>query len=246
MKAINTLNFLLTVSCVTGACSTGSAAEVVRCLTEPVRDVEMSTIVPGTVAVIHFDEGSHVSEGDVVLELEARSERIDIERRTVLEANLKATLDRSETLLQRTSSISMEEVDEARSEYQIARLELELAKEALNKKLLKAPFDGIVTALPIEVGEYCEPPKIIMRIVDTSQFFCVANIDPALAAAIQVGDKCSYRGGENGSAIAGKIVFISPVIDPASGLLRIEALFENPDAKVRPGEAGSLELSPRS
>ncbi len=234
------------VSSTLGISSGVIGAEVVRCLTEPIRDVEMSTIVPGTVAIIHYGEGSHVDEGDVILEMEARSEKLELQRRTVVEANLKSKLDRSESLLKSASNISMEEVDESRSEYEIAQLDLELAKEALNKKLIKAPFDGIVTELPIEVGEYCEPPRIIVRVVDTSQFFCVTNIDPGVAAGLKLGDTTVYRSGENDQRLSGKVVFISPVIDPASGLLRVEALFANSNGTVRPGEAGLLELSPRN
>jgi hypothetical protein len=31
-------------------------------------------------------------------------------------------------------------------------------------------------------------------------------------------------------------------VDPASGLLKIKVLFENPDNKIRPGVAGLLHL----
>ncbi|NDV62880.1 efflux RND transporter periplasmic adaptor subunit [Puniceicoccales bacterium CK1056] len=222
------------------------AADVVRCLTEPIADVQMSSIVPGTVAAIHFGEGSFVDKGTVVLEMEARSEQLDIKRRSVLVDNLKATLERSEMLLEKTSSISMEEVDETRSEYQISKIELELAREALEKKLIKAPITGIVTELPIEVGEFCEPPQILLRIVDTRQFNCVANIDPALAASLSMDDPVAFSSerGSEADKVMGKIVFISPVVDPASGLLRIKAQFTNTDGAVRPGEGGTLQLFP--
>ena len=224
------------------------AGEQVRCLTEPVDDVQMSSIVEGAVALINHGEGSFIQKGTVVLELESRSEELDVDRRKVLVDNLKATLERSEKLLKSTSSISMEEVDEARSEYQIAMLELELAKDALGKKRIKAPFSGVVTDLPIEVGEYCEPPQIILRMVDTRQFYCVANIDPEAAAKIKLNDPVSYVTESRSSMapLTGKIVFISPVVDPASGLLRIKALFSNADQTVRPGEGGFLNLSPTS
>lgn len=225
-----------------------SSAEVVRCLTEPVNDVAMTSTVPGTLAAIHFHEGSFVAEGEVVVALEARTEELDIQRRTVLVDNLRATMERSEMLLRNTSSISLEEVDEARSEYQIAVLELELAREALNKKQVRAPFSGVVTDLPLEVGEYCEPPQILLRMVDTREFYCVANIDPTLAARLRVGDPAVFLGGtlNDGRSLNGSIVFISPVVDSASGLLRIKVLFDNPDGLVRPGEGGLLQLSPNS
>jgi RND family efflux transporter MFP subunit len=225
-----------------------ASADVVRCLTEPFRDVQMSTIVPGNVAIIHYGEGTFVEKGDVIMELDSSTEQLDIKRRKVLAENLKATLDRSEMLLKNTSSISMEEVDESRSEYQLAAIELELALDGLGKKQLEAPFSGIVTHLPIEVGEYCEPPQIILRMVDTRQFFCVANIDPGAASKLEMDGAVAYLA-ETGSGkvrVEGRIVFISPVLDPASGLLRIKAVFDNPEGLVRPGEGGYLELEPDS
>ncbi|MGC9450590.1 MAG: efflux RND transporter periplasmic adaptor subunit [Oceanipulchritudo sp.] len=239
--------FLAALTAAISADLTG--ADVVRCLTEPVADVEMSSIVRGTVSVIHFSEGSFVDQGVVVLELESRAEQLDVERRKVLVENLEATLERSEMLFEKTSSIAMEEVDEARSEFLIAQIDLEVAKDALEKKLIRAPFSGIVTDLPIEVGEFCEPPQILVRIVDTRQFYCVANIDPVAASKLETGNPVTYIS-ESGFGTQqlkdGKIVFISPVVDPASGLLRIKARFSNPEGQVRPGEGGLLELNPQS
>lgn len=220
------------------------AASVVSCLTEPIGDVEMTAPVPGTVAVIHQSEGKFVAAGAVVLELESRGEQLDLERRTVHVETLKTELDRSETLLKNTSSISKEEVEKKRGEYRIAMLEMELAREALAKRKIVAPLAGVVTLLPVEVGEYCQPPKVLVRIVDPRQFYAVANIDPAGAAGLTLGHSITLELGDGPKSerLEGKIVFISPVVDPASGLLRIKALFENRDGKVRPGVAGRLQL----
>ncbi len=218
--------------------------DVVRCLTEPVNDVEMSSIVPGMVARIQYGEGSFVNQSTVVLELESRSGELDIQRRTLLVESLKATLDRSETLLKNTSSISIEEVDEARSQYRISVIELELAKDTLNKKQARAPFSGIITELPIRVGEYCEPPQVLLRMVDTRRFYGVAHIDPVIASKLKVNQPVTYisESGVGNRKFTGTIVFISPVVDPASGLLRIKAIFSNPEDGIRPGEGGFLEL----
>ena len=224
------------------------SAELVRCLTEPYGDVEMSTIVRGTVETVHYGEGSFVEKGSVILALNSDTEKLSIRRRQVLVDSLKASLERSETLLANSSAISIEEVDEARSDYLTAVIELELAEDAYDKKHLKAPFSGILTEVYLEVGEYCEPPQPILRLVDTSRFYCEANVDPMAAAKLNIGDPVVYlsetASGRN--RLSGEVVFISPVIDPASGLLRIKALFSNPDGLVRPGEGGLLELDPES
>ena len=229
------------------AAGTVSASNRVRCLTEPVDDVLMSSIVEGAVSAIHFGEGDFVEKETVVLELDSVSEQLDIQRREVLVETLKATMERSEKLLASTSSISMEEVDASRTDYRIAVLELELAKNALDKKRLKAPFSGTITDLPIEVGEYTEPPQALLRLVDTRQFYCVANVDPVEAAALKINHYVTYTAESRPDMepMSGKIVFISPVVDSASGLLRIKALFSNSMGVVRPGEGGFLNLSPK-
>lgn len=43
-------------------------------------------------------------------------------------------------------------------------------------------------------------------------------------------------------AAAGKITYLSPVVDPASGLLKVKVLFDNPDNQIRPGVAGRILL----
>ena len=40
-----------------------------------------------------------------------------------------------------------------------------------------------------------------------------------------------------------EIVFISPVVDPASGLRKVKALFDNQDGAVIPGVAGVMVLN---
>jgi len=230
----------LMVGVVSGA--TVSAAPTAQALTEPVGDVEMSTPVAGTVAAIHHGEGKFVAAGAVVLELDSRVEQLDVERRTVQVETLKAELARSETLLKSTSSISREEVDKKRGEVRVATLELELAREALSKRRIVAPFAGIVTLLPVEVGEYCQPSRVLVRLVDARQFYAIANIEPTAADALQLGTAVEFSTTADKRGASGKIVFISPVVDPASGLLRVKALFDNPEGKLRPGVGGLLKL----
>ena len=204
----------------------------------------MAAPVAGTVATIHHAEGEFVESGVVLVELESRAEQLEVERRRVQVETLKAELQRSETLIKSTSSSSREELDKKRGEFQIASVELELARDALAKRRVVAPFGGIVSLLPIKVGEYCQPPRILVRLVDARQFFAVANIEPAAAGALSVGAPVRLLAGDepNAQRFDGKIVFISPVVDPASGLLRIKAVFANPDSRLRPGVAGRLQL----
>lgn len=51
------------------------------------------------------------------------------------------------------------------------------------------------------------------------------------------------QAGDDPVSLQGKIVFISPVVDPASGLRKVKALFDNKDGKVVPGVTGVMSLT---
>lgn len=224
-----------------------SAADYsVRCLTEPIGDVYLSTTVSGTISKINCSEGTFVDKGFVIVELDSRSEELEVQRRHYFVENLKAELSRSEQLLQKGASIAEEEVEKKRSEFSIASAELALAQEALEERQITAPIAGVVTDLPLKVGEYCEPPKVLVRVVDSRKFYATANIDPNEGRKLAVGDplRLEVSLGDDMATLTGHLVFASPVVDPASGLMRIRAVFDNPDGTVRPGVAGQLFLQP--
>ena len=82
------------------------------------------------------------------------------------------------------------------------------------------------------------------RVVDTRRCYFVANLDAKAAAALRVQQQVQLEV-DTGASIetaTGTITFLSPVADPASGLIKIKALFENPSGKVRPGLAGRLQI----
>ena len=219
-------------------------AYTVRGLTEPVGDVELSVPIPGVVAVIRHDEGDFVEAGGVILELDRRMEDLEVHRKQVQVETLRGELERSESLFKNTTSIPREEVEKKRGEFEVASVELELARELLAKRIVTSPISGVVTAVPVKVGEYCETGTVLARVVDVREFDCVANIDPTRAPDVTVGRVLvlSTPAGKETIEVEGTVVFVSPVVDPGSGLLRIRSRFKNPDLRIRPGVAGVLHF----
>ena len=43
--------------------------------------------------------------------------------------------------------------------------------------------------------------------------------------------------------VQGKIFFISPLVDPDSGLQKVKIIFDNKDGRIRPGLTGVVLLS---
>ncbi len=217
----------------------------VRGLTEPVNDVVLSVPTPGVIAAIPHSEGEFVAEGAVVLELNSRAETLELERKKVQLKTITAELERSELLFKSSSSLPREELERKRAEVAVAQVDLSQAEETLARRKVVAPFAGIVTQLAVKIGEYCELGKPVVRVVDPQEFYAVSNVDPAELGSLHPKHAVQIVvASPNGPiTLPGEIVFIAPVIDSASGLLRIKARFANPDAQVRPGVAGQLRIT---
>ncbi len=222
-----------------------SAEYTIRALTEPVADVVLSARVPGQVARVNHGEGDFVKAGAVLLEFEQTTERLEVQRKQAQLETLQGELDRSELLFKTSSSMPREELERKRGEVTVSRVELEQAKQMVLQRQVVAPFDGIITLLPVKVGEYCEVARPVMRLVDGREFHAVSNADPAKAGHLKVGQAIAIEVVAQGRPLVvdGTVVFVSPVVDPASGLMRLKAKFANPDQRVRPGVAGTLRVT---
>lgn len=224
----------------------GAAPDIyeVRGLTEPVNDVVLSAPTPGLISLIPHGEGGQVAQGGTILELNNRPELLELDRKRVQLQTLSAELERSEMLFKTSSSLPREELERKRAEVAVAQVELAQAEEALIRRKVVAPFAGIITLMPVKVGEYCELGKPVARVVDISEFYAVSNVDPARVGGLRTGHAVEIVIASPSGPIAlpGEIVFIAPVIDSASGLLRIKARFANPGERVRPGVAGQLRI----
>ena len=127
------------------------------------------------------------------------------------------------------------EIAEARE-----KLEYELAEEQLSMRNILSPVDGIVEEIYLEVGANCDPRQALVRIVDISRFYFIANVEPEAAAGLALEQPVQLAVEGSGKKIEGKVSFISPVVDQASGLRRIRAVFDNTDGAVPPGVAATL------
>lgn len=240
-------------------------------ITEPLHDLVISASVPGTIAKTIVKEGDFVDSGAAILELEKRQEELEVERRRILSESkaelnaaaaqmelLKIDLEATRKLFETSKSVSKEQLLKKELEYKQAvaehdklqlaeareKIEYDMALEQLRKRILTAPQSGYVVELMRKAGEDCKAQEPLVRLVDTRQCYFVANVEARAAAALAPGQKIKLDlpAGRQRLTVTGEVSFVSPVVDPASGLLKIKILFENPQGKIKPGVAGLMHL----
>lgn len=237
---------LAMAACVT-ACFVSCADPVrVDAITEPIKDITMAFPVIGVVGARPLEEGASVKQGQLVIELDKRLEELEVRRRKLACDLAKIELDRLKSLAERNAiSVSREEIDKKQAEYDIAMVELELAQETVRRRQLLSPIDGYVAEFYKDVGEKCEEQQPVVRLVDTKQCYCVANVEARLAPKIKPASQFKIEIDTGAGVVSrmGTVSYISPIADPASGLLKIKLTFDNSDGAVRPGLAARLILN---
>ena len=214
-------------------------------LTEAFLDATLSPPVAGILGKHFFKEGDAVEAGQVILELDKRMEELEVARRQTVLENSSEVLRRTEELATRTRSVAKEELDKHRAENRIAQAELDLAQEQLRRRQVIAPFPGVIADLfGLDPGEGCQPQSPIARLVDTRRCWLVLNLEARRAHTLEVGQRLSLRleseiGARN---VEAEVRFISPVADPASGLVRVKAVFDNAEARIPAGITAMVRL----
>jgi len=213
-------------------------------ITEPVLDVTISAPVPGIITTQQFKEGDFVTAGAIILELDKRLEELEVARRKLVLENRKTDWQATQALFKNSKSVSKEELEKREVEYQVAQVEHDIAVEQVRRRQVMAPISGVITELLLDVGEACQPYQPLARIVDTRRCYLVCNLEAKNAPALKPEQPVDVQidTGSTPVILAGKICFLSPVADPASGLFKVKVLFENPDGKIRPGLAGKMVL----
>ncbi len=242
-------------------------------LTEPVYDVILSFEVDGKITRMFFREGSFVKNGATIAVLNKWFEELEVKRNKLIweskvelgsaferEKTLKSLFESTQALFERTGSVSKDELEKLELEYKLAvgekkrleiveereRIEYDMARAKLDKLILKSPNPGVITELFLHEGESCESRQPVVRVVDTSKCYLVCNIEASHGTNMQKGQTVDLkiRVGSGNIDKKGLVVFVSQVVDPASGLYRVKVEFENDNNQVKPGVEGIMVLPP--
>jgi RND family efflux transporter MFP subunit len=233
----------------------------------------LSFEVDGKITRLLFQEGETVEKGAVIATLNNWFEELDVKRNKLIwqskveleaaavrEKTLKSLFESTQALFERTGSVSKDELERLELEYRLAaaehnrlemgeereQIEYDMARAKLDKLILKSPNPGVITELFLQEGESCESRQPVVRVVDTSRCYLVCNIEASQGTILKKDQTVDLkiRVGSGYIDKKGIIAFVSQVVDPASGLYRVKAEFENNDHQVKPGVDGMMVLSP--
>jgi len=211
-------------------------------IAESLQGVDVSGSEAGLVAEVLFDSGKKVAAGDPLVRLDSSKEEADLSATQAQIPAAKADLNRKIKLV-KERVVSQSDLDEAQSRYDELNAQAISLRATIDRRLLTAPFGGVLGIRKVNKGQYLQPGDQIVSLQDLSVMrmrFLVGQKD---YAKIKLGQDIEARfDAYPGEVFKGRITAIEPSVKYQSGIIPIQAEIPNSDAKLLPGMYGSLDV----
>jgi RND family efflux transporter MFP subunit len=232
--------------------------------TAPIKNVDLVARVQGVLQSIDYQDGSFVKQGKTLFTVEPETYKLKLEQAQAAEAGAQASVKQAEADFKRQTDLVSRQVvaqstldqstatrDNAQASLQQAQVNTKIADVNYGYTNVMAPFDGIVSAHLVSVGE-------LVGVASPTQLATIVQLDPIYVNfnvneqdVLRIRDEARRRGltvsdlrqlpieiglqTEAGFPHKGQIDYISPTINQSTGTLPVRGMLPNPDRILLPG-----------
>ena len=208
----------------------------------PFEEIHLAPASPGRVERIFAEIGDRVKKGDKLVQMD----RTQLHQASIQFQNVATDFRRLDTL-NRVGSISKQQYDQVKAQYDIAKSNLEFLEENV---VLRAPLAGVISGRYFEDGElYSGAPNTaagkaaILSIVQIDPIKALVNISekyfPSISTGMDAMVTCDIYPEDN---FPGRVLRIYPTIDPMTRSFTIEVEISNEQELLRPGMFCRVEM----
>lgn len=209
---------------------------------EAAKGLNVTADLSGRISKIHFDAGDEVKAGDLLIEQDISAERAQLRSAQASAALAKSNLNRISELYKRKVA-SKSEFDNTQSAYRSAVANVDNIRATIEKKSIRAPFDGNLGIRLVNLGQTINAGEPVVSLQATKQMFINFFLPQQLLSKLQTGLKVTVSSDAvPGKTFEGKINAIDPKIDEATRSVKIQALLANPEGKLLTGMFASIDV----
>ena len=209
---------------------------------EAAKGLLITADLPGRIAKIHFDAGSEVKVGDLLVEQDISSEKTQLRSARAAASLAKIQLDRVKELYQKKVA-SKSEFDSAGADYDAAVANVDNILAAIEKKSIRAPFDGRLGIRLVNLGQIINAGDPVVSLQATKQMFVNFSLPqqhlPKLANQLPID---MVTDAIPDKQFSGFISTIDPEIDSATRSIKLQAIVANPGEDLLPGMFVTLKV----
>jgi multidrug efflux system membrane fusion protein len=200
----------------------------------------MTVRAAGIVAELPFKKGDHVKAGDLILRLSAEEKAAAVETAKALLAQREAEWEAAERL-SKGGSLPKLQLDAARSALAAARSQLQAAIAEVERNEVRAPFDGLVDRVAVELGSSVAQGGAVATILDLDPVIGIGEVSERDLRYLKIGDAADIRL-VNGETHGGTLRYISRDASAATRTFPIEVEIPNADGSIPAGMTAEVTV----
>ncbi len=232
--------------------------------TAPIKSVDLVARVQGFLQSIDYTDGDFVKEGTTLFTIEPETYKLKLDQARAAEAGAEASLKQAELDFQRQSGLVARQAvsqatldtstanrDNARANLQQAQANTRIAEVNYGYTKVTAPFDGIVSAHLVSVGELvgASSPTQLATIVAHDPIY--VNFTVNERDVLRIRAEARRKGltsadlkqtpvevglqTEQGYPHVGNLDYAAPTINQSTGTLAVRGVIPNADRVLLPG-----------
>src|SRR5258705_5061378 len=232
--------------------------------TAAIKNVDLVARVQGFLQSINYTDGAFVKEGASLFTIEPDTYKLKLEQAQAAETGAQATVRQAEADFKRQQELVQRQAvsqatldpststrDNAQANLQQAQVNTRIAAVNYGYTNVVAPFDGIVSAHLVSVGELvgAASPTQLATIVQLDPIYVNFNVNEQ--DVLRIREEARRRGitvselrqlpvevglqTDSGFPHKGKLDYISPTLNQSTGTLAVRGVLPNPDRVLLPG-----------
>lgn len=216
---------------------------------QPERNADLRAEVSAVVIQVMKENGEVVKRGDVLVRLDETSIRDSLNSAEEASRASGQVLEQAERMFQRmktlrasgmTSTQALEDAEirrnNAQSDLSAAKSRAAQARQQLQRTLVRAPFDGIVSERKVSNGDTAQIGKELIKVIDPTSMRLEGLVSADKIGVVKVGQPVLFRiNGYPGQDFTGKVRRVDPA---ANAVTRQVAVLVDFNDKEQPRVAG--------
>ncbi len=198
--------------------------------------------VPGRIERLTFEEGMPVEAGAIVVRMDDSEQRARMASAEAQLALSQANYRRSQTLAKR-DNVSQAALEEAFARMRIDEAAVAVARTAVEKAQVRAPFSGVVGLRKVSPGAYVQAGQDIVNLESLHPLKADFRVPEMFSSDLRRGQPIRLNvDAMPGTEFEGEVIAVDPQVDVAGRSVMLRARVPNTDGTLRPGMFARVTL----
>jgi len=208
-----------------------------------VRGADVAPELSGVITAIHFQSGQAVAAGAPLVQLNAESDLARLQSLAAAADLAQANYERDKKQLE-FQAVSQAVVEADAATLKSARAQVAEQQALLNKKLVRAPFEGRLGIRAVDVGQYVNAGTKLVTLQALDPVYVDFYAPQKSLGKIALKQKIVLKTDAlQGQQFPGEVSSIDPKVDPATRNVQVRATVRNPKQSLLPGMFATVVLA---